>query len=179
MRSERCHRILEQLIEKHGDKANGKNKDRFDAARPWDGVWRRMADKERDWWFKHVDKPIMLVEAKIKAASSFVEGDAPIAGKGHAAAEAAPSYYDPPASHRQRRGTKRRAAVALAGPPTEAPTGNGGWAGDDWSGYAARQDLSEHDGQKYTKNRGGYRLCPWYQAGNCPMGTGSGKCMSL
>ena len=77
MRSERCHRILEQLIEKHGERADGKNKDRFDSSRPWDGVWRRMAEKERHWWFKHVDKPIMLVEAKIKAASSFVEGDAP------------------------------------------------------------------------------------------------------
>ena len=117
----------------------------------------------------------MLVEAKIKAASSFVEGDAPIAGKAHATTEAASSSYDPPASHRQRRGTKRRAAVALATPPTEAPTGDGGWASDDWSGHAARQDFSEHDGQRYTKNRGGYRICPWFQAGNCPMGTGPGN----
>ena len=75
-----------------------------------------MAEREGDGWHKHVELPALLVEAKVRSPSAYVEGDAPIAHGSHAVA--ASSSYEPPPVHRAQRGTKGKAAVTLMPPPT-------------------------------------------------------------
>ena len=161
MRNERCHRIRERPEEEYDQlvKDGRGHRSKFNPKRPWDAVWGEMAERKSDWWYNNVDLPWLMVEAKLKSPTAYVEGDAPTAPLRGAPDPAAGAIvpFEPPVNHGRRRGQKR-AMLALAPAPHEHPQGGADqdWHAIEWTPPAPTprgggQDLSEHNGSKFIK----------------------------
>ena len=181
MRSERCLRIRERLEEAHELDVKENRRSSYNPDRPWDSVWAEMADRETDWWHKHVEIPCLMVAAHIKKVGHYVEGDANIA---HSPSTESHTYEPAtgpmPTTGGGHRGQKR-AAAWIAPSPHEAPQG-GAWRQPVGKGAGAApgggkggwEDYSEHDGTKWIKTKAGLRICDFFQTGTC-CGTAPGN----
>ena len=91
--SDRCQRIRERLQAEYDEALEEGRETKFNPEKPWGSVWEEMAEREGDWWNKHVELAALFVEAKVKTPASDVEGDAPVAHGAHAAASKHTSHH--------------------------------------------------------------------------------------
>ena len=155
MRLERSLHIREELEEQHEENLANGWRVHFDPAKPWDAVWKQMANHEKDFWDRHVKDPAHNIGFGLRTEQSYLGGDANIA---HAALPGFGVMEEPPPTSTYQRPAKKHKKL-LALPYYE----NGG--GDQ--GGQEEHDLSAHDGTRYTLTKKGFEMCKGFQNGTC------------
>ena len=64
----------------------------YDPAKPWDRCFD-IAPQQHNYWQKYITIPCLIIVSSAKAAESFLDGDAPVAGGGDS--HIATSYNQP------------------------------------------------------------------------------------
>ena len=147
-----------------------------------------MAKRETEFWVNNIRDPAVFIVTGVRTLTSYLDGDAATdqhtAGHtnttsipGLRAIDAGPSV--PPTS-----AGGREEGSYPTGPPYKRQRRGGGRGGrgkpvayystdheQHWDNpsdqYSTGQDLSEHDGKYWIKNKRGQRLCRGWQTGQC------------
>ena len=145
MRLERSRAIRRELLQNHKDALkNGWAAEaaKFDPKRPWDAVWREMADGQASWWWNKVDQPCMFVSCRVRSVQSYVDGDVVTA---EGAAKRSTDNDNKAITDLRHRAPPKKLNTA----PLALPYYDGEHVAAD------NVNLAKHDGVRYTLNKKG------------------------
>ena len=153
-RLEHAPDVRERLEERYAEDVVNNRPTTFDPKRPWNSVWRALIVEEKDYWYKAVEKPGLLMMAGAAKQGQFIGDDAP--------AKRPVGPGDGGGSEHKRHKTDGAIVPYVPTPPNP----HGGAGRGKGAGGKKSEDLSVHDGSKYLKNR---FFCLWrgYQDGTC------------
>ena len=160
MRCERVILIKQELEEEHEEATLLKTKSPYKPHPPWGSIFRRALDDklEGDWWYRHVERPGMMVTCRAVNPEAFVGGDAlaapPTTAKPSTITDIDEHTAAPCVTHRPQKNIKQTVALTNT---RWAPGAQG--SGGHSDPPMRLDDLSEHDGQKWVKNKSGLKQC--------------------
>ena len=156
-RLEHAPDVRERLEDEHADALVNSRRTKYEESRPWNLVWYSLVKEEKDYWYKSVEKPGLLILAGTAKPAHFIEDDALVK---RPAAPITGGDTRPTKQHRYEPNATTAIVPYVPPPPNPA-------AGKGKGGRKGAEDWSVHDGQKYLKNRAGASICKGYQSGAC------------
>ena len=150
-RLELMDRLRREAVAEHESILSAGGVSKFDVTRPWNTAWQKATNCE-SFWREEVIEPGMLILTKTAGLNEMVDGDASVRG---GSSGVTPREVQP--------GPSRMATTTAA------------------SGVRPRKQnrsgrIHQIEGNKYTHNRTGYRLCEGFQTGQCNTTSGGIWC---